>query len=718
MRATVAEGRPAGLAKSEGDDEFSLSVGEAFARAYDPDKRKERGVWYTPRPLVGFIVRALDEALRVHFGPRFCLFDGGSSAPGVAVLDVATGTGTFLTDLVARTIDRSLSIYGVEIAMPSHAMAHLALGDSRRAHVDVALADALDGPPASLLARMPWLAHDGPLPTEGPLLVVMGNPPYRAISANMARAKASRWADVTPYTFVDGVPLGERKHWLHDDYVKFLRLGEELVERNGAGALGYVMNHGWIDNPTFRGLRRYLLETFDVLYVVDLHGSAMKKERAPDGSKDENVFDIRQGVAILVGVKKRGPRERPLARVFHADLWGHRANKLEVLRHKGLAELPLREVVCEAPGFLFVPQSDEGRQAYAAGIPLNKLFPVSSTGIVTMGDGFIVAKRREELERRVRHFLAESHREVDLTERFGLGKNYGAWVVRNRAGLVFDEDKLRPIAYRPFDTRWIYLDDKLVWRPRRAVMRHMLAGANVGLLVSRSATGQTRWQEAQVTSTVAEFGIMSTRPGNGTPLFPLYLASEGGRATTPNLDPALWNALVAKAGRAAEDPQEVFDYVYAVLHAPSYRRDFLAFLKADFPRIPYPESPAMFDALATLGSTLRRLHLFEAPELELARIGFSGPGDRCVDEVCFEGTPRDGGVGAVRINARQRFEAVPLSAYRFTVGGYRPAEKWLKDRKGARLRDEEVAHWSRLVAVLEATETLMAAIDAAFVAPS
>jgi predicted helicase len=339
---------------------------ETFLAAYDPKMREARGVYYTPEPVVSYIVRSVDHILKTDFkladgladASKIKVRDAKGKAIGevhkVLVLDPATGTGTFLYGVINHIFESFKRnqgmwsgyvsehllprLFGFELLMAPYAVAHMKLGlqlaetgydFQKDERLRVYLTNTLEE--AHEMSRMPlftqWLAEEAneasKIKQDAPVMVVLGNPPYSGHSANTGLwiANLLRGHDTMTgketgnYFEVDGQPLGERNpKWLNDDYVKFMRFAQWRIEQTGYGVLAFITNHGYLDNPTFRGMRQSLMETFDDIYVLNLHGNSKKKERAPDGSKDENVFDIQQGVAICLMVKREGRSRKEAAR--------------------------------------------------------------------------------------------------------------------------------------------------------------------------------------------------------------------------------------------------------------------------------------------------------------------------------------------------------------------------------------------------------------------
>lgn len=730
---------------------------ETFLAAYNPAKRKARGVWYTPEAVVNFIVRAVDDVLKTEFGLAEGLADtskitidwdtGQSDKKGkhiitqkevhrVQVLDPATGTGTFLAEVIKQIAPKVKSvapgmwsgyveqdllprIYGFELLMASYAMCHMKLDmvltelgykpSTNPPRLGVYLTNSLEEGERDVrdLFMAQWLTKEAreanTIKRQMPIMCIVGNPPYSGISHNHGK-----WISdlIEDYKYVDGVHFGERKHWLQDDYVKFIRLSEHLIEKNGEGVLGFISNHGYLDNPTFRGMRWHLLNTFDKIYVLDLHGNANKKEVCPDGSADKNVFDIMQGVSIIVALKHKESKQG-LAEVYRGDLWGPRASKYDQLFNSSLFELSSTSIKCVPPEYFFSQRDLTLRTVYDVGFAIADFMPINSTGIVSMADSFAIADTPAQLEERFRRFFSSDVSSEELTQSFGLGKNYSDWIIENKP--LIDRNKLKPIPieYRPFDQRWTYFDNKILWRWREKVMRQMFQ-PNLAFGLTRTVEGPRRFADILAFNTAITHHSLSIKEVNS--IWPLYIyPTEGELDQTRriNFDPALYaklQGLASDGQHGTPDEVAVFDYIYGVLHTPTYRQKYAEFLKTDFPRIPWPETPAAFWSTADLGGELRRLHLMEADAVGTPMYPFTGDGDAMVDKPRFANA-------TVWINANQGFENVPELAWNFYIGGYQPAQKWLKDRKGRTLSFDDIKHYQKIIKVLVETNRLMELLE-------
>ena len=757
---------------------------EDFLAAYDPDLREVRGVYYTPEPVVSYIVRSVDRILRESFGLGDGLADTETiiergpegqpkASPRVLILDPAAGTGTFLRETVA-TIRATIEgqglggawpdyvrdhllprLFGFELLMAPYAICHLKLAleiggtdanfkmpDGQRLGVFLTntLEEAHERTAGALFAHEIAREATGAdaVKRERPVMVVLGNPPYSGHSANkgawiaaLLRGKDGA-AGTGSYFEVDGEPLGERNpKWLNDDYVKFIRFAQWRIERTGEGVLGFITNHSYLDNPTFRGMRQSLMEAFDEIYLLDLHGNAKKRERSPDGGRDENVFDIQQGVAIGLFIK-RADGDDGLARVFHADLWGEReagpdGGKYGWLAAHDVATTEWAELAPKPPLYLFVPRDEALSTEYEAGVKLTEVFPVNSVGIVTARDKLAIQWTADDMRRVVEDLISrdiENARNV-----FSLGEDSNDWKIADAQRDVRDHPNadrhIVPILYRPFDKRFTWYTGRaggFICRPRPDVMRHMLSGPNSGLCVGRAGQviGSNEWDVAFISDSSSDLNLFR-RGGNC--LFPLYAYAADcfGKTREANIDPGFVEAVGAALGLAFRSdgagdlvstfgPEDVFRYIYAVLHSLEYRRRYADFLKSDFPRVPLTGDRALFAELIGLGRRLVALHLMEDEGEDTPT--FPVAGANRVDKVRYA-PPGGDPAGRVWINDDQYFDGVSPDTWAFAIGGYRPAEKWLKDRKGRLLSFDDIAHYRRVCAALAETPRIMARVDQA-----
>lgn len=753
---------------------------EDFLASYNPKKREVRGVWYTPEPVVDFIIRAVDDVLKTDFGIADGLADNrkitidwdtgqrGLNKDGslsksletvkekrnvhkVQILDPAAGTGTFLAQAIkhiapriqaaapglwAGYVEKDLipRLHGFELLMASYAMCHMKLEMTLRDHgyeptktpprVSVYLTNSLEEGEAAnqTLPFAQWLSNEvkdaNKVKRDMPIMCVIGNPPYRGESTNKG---AWIMGLMEAYKKEPGgyEKLKERNpKWINDDYVKFIRMSESMIEKNGEGVLGFITNHGYLDNPTFRGMRWHLLKTFDKIYVLDLHGNSKKKEVCPDGSADKNVFDIQQGVAIIIGVKTKptivGDKRKkgediPLAQVLHADLWGTRKSKYEALWSCSLDSVKWAELELRGPENVFRIQDWKLKDSYDSGIYLPHLMPSSGPGIVTARDALTIDMDKSALWSRVQEFTIAEPEYLRL--KYRLGADVQDWSVRRAKSDVtenFSEQNLVRIAYRPFDIRWTYFtgnSNGFHCRPRGGFTEHLARHQNLALAIPKQTKDSVG---GLVTKFASGHKIYSAYDINT--LFPLYLYPEENdldQTRRLNFDNELHRKLrklAAHPDKGEPDELAIFDYIYGVLHCPAYRNTFAEFLKSDFPRIPWPDSPHIFWDVAAKGGQLRRVHLMEDSAVGATSFPFNGIGNNVVGKPRFEG-------GRVWINETQGFDDAPPVSWDFHIGGYQPAQKWLKDRKGRELSFDDVRHYQKILKALSETDRIMKSIN-------
>ena len=720
---------------------------ETFLACYDGKLRRRRGVYYTPPAVVSYVVRSVHRLLETRLGRP-----GGLANPEVTLLDPAAGTLTFLVEAVrcavatarAETGGGSVSallrdhllrdFHAFELMMAPYAMGHLQvslileeigqpLGEDER--FPLYLTNALEReellqttlPGAAALSRE---SHDAArVKNEQPILVVLGNPPWSGHSANRGKKidqlirepyTAADGARREGYLTVDGRPLGGKSSkWLQDDYVKFLRFAQEKIDRTGEGIVAFVTNHGWLDNPTFRGLRRSLLETFDEIYALDLHGNAKKRERAEDGGADGNVFeDVMQGVAVVFLVKRPGLAKR----VLRADLRGSRREKLRWLLDHDVTATPWIEAAPEGPGYLFAPRDARLAEEYGRGVPLTDLFPVHSAGIVTGRDAFVIDRDLAALRLRILRLRDGGDDELFRHGREAL-KDTGTWRLadarrRVRADERWDE-RFAEVLYRPFDSRFLFDSDDLIERPRRRVMDPMLAGRNLGLVLPRQS-GQE--PAALVTETIVAHKAVSAYDINF--LFPLDLLELGRRV--PNVSPDLLARFARDYGEEIP-PREILHYVYAVLWSPAWRSRYAAFLREGFPRIPFPRDRNSFLEMAGLGARLVDLHLLRSDELARPAVRFEGRGTGRLARSRRKAREYLAAERRVVVNEEgQSFHEISPEVWAFRIGGYPVLDHWLADRAGCVLRYDEIEDFRRTATALAVTLTVRRRIDEAWAA--
>lgn len=759
--------------KRKGFEDPVVHFYETFLKTYDPKLRESRGVYYTPEPVVSYIVRSVDHILRERFGCVNGLADNGkikyecigengkkeiAESHRVLLLDPACGTGTFLyavVNLIREQFKNNVGmwkgyvqkhllprVFGFELLMAPYAVAHFKLGMQLAAQdmeeplrkkwaydfssderLGIYLTNTLEE--AEVKAKQlglfeRFIAEEAngaaKIKNELPILVIMGNPPYSGHSANRSweiidgkRTHTFIGELLNDYYFVDGKPLGERNpKWLQDDYVKFIRWGQWRIEQTGHGVLAFITNHAYLDNPTFRGMRQQLMKAFDEIYILDLHGNAKKKEKCPDGSKDENVFDIQQGVAIGIYIKYPKSNQKGLASVHHADLWGLRKIKYRNLEDTYIKKTKWTEINPRAPSYVFIRQKTKFRSEYECGYKITEVMPINSVGIVTGKDEEAIAETYE--------------RAMQMVKSNGLPR-----------------DIERSILYRPFDQRFILYDGTTVTRPRYEIMRHMFKRGNLGLISVRQVA-EGVFNHVFVTKSIVESRITLSNKGIAF-LFPLYLYPDpdengdlfsNGAEKHVNLSPTFIRDIEININlkfvcegkgnfKKNFGPEDVFNYIYGVFHSPTYRERYKEFLKMDFPRVPLTSDKELFRALCEKGGELVSLHLLESPGLSHLITTYPETGDDLVEKsypkYFAPGDPEPGTgdklpEGRVYINKTQHFKGVPPEVWEFHIGGYQVCHKWLKDRVGRKLSSpDDLNHYQKIIVAISETIRLMKEID-------
>jgi len=583
-------------------------------------------------------------------------------------------------------------------------------------------------------------------------MVVLGNPPYSGLSVNM-----NEWIDnllknklpvengAQSYYEIDGQPLGEKKLWLQDDYVKFIRFGQYRIEQTGQGILAFITNHGYLDNPTFRGMRQSLMQTFDEIYLLDLHGNRNKKETCPDGSKDINVFDIQQGVSIGIFIKS-GSETRRENSVYHADLYGLRKNKYEWLVENDIKTTEWTKLSPNSPYYFFVKRDESKRKEFEGFTSVENILPINVTGIVTARDNFVIDFDKNELLQRIREFKDLTVSDDQIRNKYFPKKGSPKYLAGDTRGWKLSgarekvaKDKnwdkyLKNILYRPFDVRSIYYAEWMVDWGRPELMQHMFSDNNVGLVFMRQVALQENYTHFYVSKHIVDNRAFYSNKGimSFAPLY-LYPAEHqddfdyehwprGKDGRIPNLDKGFIDELAGKidlkfvsdgVGDLKKDfgPEDVLGYIYGIFHSPEYRRRYAEFLKIDFPRVPMPPDKDMFVEICKIGQELIKLHLLEAEILEDEKQWprFPVKGDGVVEKgyptyVAHADEPQK---GKVYINKDQYFEGIRPDVWEFHIGGYQVCEKWLKDRRERPLSYDDINHYQKVVVALGETIRLM-----------
>lgn len=741
---------------------------EDFLKAYDPTKKDICGVYYTPEQVVDFMVKSVDEILQSHFNLLRGLADYSTiehevvnvksqdpnSPDGfgrkkkefhrVQILDPATGTGTFLAEIVKliyskfknqpglwqKYVDDVLfpRLNGFEFMMAPYSIAHIKLDlllaetgykHTGKKRLNIYLADSLKEPNSNpvttnfayKLSRE--IKKADRIKRDKPIMVMVGNPPYNGESINKGEWIMQK---LEQYKHEPGLTYNiEDTKWVNDDYVKFIRLAQNYIERGGTGVVAYINPHGYLDNPTFRGMRYELLKAFDEIRIVNLHGNAKKKEHCPDGSKDENVFNIQQGVCINIFIKTGKKAESELGKVYYADVWGKKRKKLDFLKESSIADLSFTEVDSKAPRYYFVPIDNSKEEDFFNGINLAKMFDVGGVGMRTHRDTLAYQHTSSAIKSVLYDF--KDLTEAEVKTKYGIRKesrdqkvsfaqsHIKAWGVK--------DEYIHRATYRPFDQRYTYFTNKskgFIAYPVYDLMHHFIDTENLGLIIGQQGqvVGDMPWNLAFITDSPTDLNVFYRGGGY---VYPLYVTELIGNElqVRVNIKPAILKEIEARLGETVE-PQELLYYIYAILHSNHYRTDFKPYLDYNVPHVPYPKAET-YHKLAALGKQMADLHLMRHSTTWNVQASYHGEGDGKVTAFAFEENAETKGIGKVRINDTQYFDQIPKAAYNFYIGGYQPLQKWLKDRKGEKLDFESIRHYEEIVYAITETMHLMQQID-------
>lgn len=730
---------------------------EDYLNEYAPELRQERGVWYTPDAVVDFIVRAVDEILQTEFNLQNGLAnvekvnEDHDAAHKVQILDPATGTGTFLAKVIDLIYDKLSNqrgawnnyvnkhllprLNGFELLMASYAIAHLNifhnLSEKGFNELDaenrtrIFLTNSLENPQANENRTLPYYLsveanEAAKIKRNTPIMCIIGNPPYNGHSVN----KDKFILDLVNSTYKkepnSDINLQERtSRWLNDDYVKFIRLAQDYICRNGSGVVAFINPHTYLDNITFRGMRWSLLKNFNKIYSINLHGSKLENDTT------NNVFSIRQGVSINILVKTRELAPNELGEMYYFDLLGTRKEKFDYLYNHSLNNIPFTLLHPEEKYYFFVPKNFNNLEAYNAGFSIVELFSKHNSGIITEGDNFIIDYSFNSLKSKINRFMKGDFTVEKMQREFRLKKNYAPRLFNNKHKIGnIDIKYYKKISYRPFDVRFTYYYPHFILRRRDDTMDFVAFNNNICLIAKRGFKGEAA--PVFVSKHISESRYWSCSGMQGIdsvfPLFAYVQIGDGTYQKLSNLNCDIKNRIASSLGLKfkidePEEPEankkrdyftsvELFDYIYAVLHSPAYRQKYEEFIKIDFPRVPYPTDVEKFRKLASLGAKLRKLHLFEGNAFAEKDnpTGFPIAGDNLIEKVDYKND-------RVYINNTQYFSNVSPLAWEMYVGGYQPAQKYLSDRKNRELEFDEISHYCNIIRALEETEQLMSLID-------
>ena len=787
---------------------------ETFLSYYNPELREKRGVYYTPQSVVDFIINSIDLILKKDFNKVKGFGDALNQKDSITLLDFATGTGTFLLDSFRKALsyyDKNSAkykpeelinkFYGFEFMIAPYTIAHLKLSQTLKEEFNYTLDDnerlnifltntletiniKEEKEKFSILVDLIKETELAQETKDKNILIITGNPPYSGASANKGifeeeiRSEYKDSLEKEPLAIIRNGKIEKEKNpkWLLDDYVKFIRFAEmKLNKQKEGGIFGFISNNSFLDNPTFRGMRYSLLKSFDKIYILDLHGNVRKKEISPDGSKDENVFDIMQGVSINIFVRysnsslRERSRSNPnkidchaskearndniysnsdnsnLAKVYHYDLFGKREDKYKFLFDNNLDNLEWKELKFEAPFFLFIPQNEIIKSEYDRGISVKDMFRISGVGITTAHDDFVIDADKEKLLQKFNDFKNSYPNADELHKKFNVAKKDGWDILKGWKNIQEDNDLnkyIQKIAYRPFDTRYIFYEDKLVWRCVRDIMVHFSPSLrrqslkqsneienidchadksarndnNIGLVCSRQVISQS-FNHSFITEMVMEMCYISNKTKEGNYIFPLYIYDTenvrkilreeneevGGmfedikhfenKVRIENFTPKFRKFINEKYGEIK--PEEILGYIYAILFHKEYRKKYLDFLKIDFPKIPFVESKEYFLKFAKLGEELYNLHLGNLKiQKEVGEPMFKDNKNKNekIVKAIYNENEKD-----LFVNESLYFKNVDKEVWEYKIGGYQVLDKYLKSHKNENIDYE---HFENMIKIL------------------
>ncbi|TAF10968.1 MAG: N-6 DNA methylase [Nostocales cyanobacterium] len=770
---------------------------ETFLAAYQSSLRKSRGVYYTPEPVVNFIVRAVNDIL---VNEEIFDLQHGLGNRRVTILDPATGTGTFLYAVIKQIRDNVAKygidkwnsflrdaklvnrLFGFALLMTPYTIAHLKLGlllgdlgykfapeERLKVYLTNALEEGINQ--KDLIPGMTQIIAEessqaGKVKNEIPVMVVLGNPPYSVSSQNASKRKrilnqderyladveytGSAWnriyktgkagKTITELTHIGEllelykgrVRLEKEKNIqpLDDDYIKFIRFAQYQIQKTpkGYGIIGFITNHSYLNGLIHRGMREELLKYFDTLYIMDLHGNSLLKETTPEGNVDQNVFDIQQGVSILIAVREKSEPDyfstayksrdgiKEMAKVWYYDLWGSREDKYKFLESTSLNNIDWIELKPTAPNYFFAPKDFDLATEYNQGWSVTDIFPINSTGVKTHRDHFVIDFDLEQLCKRIEDFRNLSIADDEIINKYSLNNN-PEWNINNKRKSLKEvkdwQKYFQVYLYRPFDFRYYYNYEELVDRPRKEVMYHMIQQNNLAFVYMRQVALNDNYNHFIVSDCIVDNRAFYSNKGTMT-LAPLYIYpnTENKQTNlfierTPNLSPKFLETIKNKLGKTPT-PEEIFYYAYAIFHSPIYRTRYAEFLKIDFPRLPLTSNQKLFKSLAEKGEELVNLHLMKSEKVDNLITTYQQIAENQLTEVTYNSE-----LQRVCINKQNYFTDIPQHIWEFKIGGYQVLDKWLKDRKNVNrvLSEDEILHYQKIVVALTETLRLMQEID-------
>lgn len=719
---------------------------ETFLEKYDPELKDALGAYYTPNSVINYIVTSVDKILKNHFNR-----DQGLADENTLILDPATGTGSFLFHAI-QTIRKSLKgqegtwpqyvsekllgrIFGFEIMMAPYSVAHLKIGNQLKEsgykfnsgkRLGIYLTNTLDEAAKktdTLFAE--FVSNEAneaaAIKSDKPIVAIMGNPPYKQYAENHGK-----WIQELMEDYKEG--LGEKKNNGDNDYMKFMRFAQWRIDRTTHGVASFITPNSFLDAITLRKMRQSLLNSYSEIYVLNLHGSAMIENKEAKTKKDKNVFDIRQGVAISIFVKKQQSANQPTqpCKVFYSEIIGPRNKKYDFLNTHDIESTTWTEIFPTQQRNFFRPGSLDINENYQSFVSVRDIFPLSTSGIQPKKKDIAIQFSQDEMTKVINDLAILE--EAEFRTEYGVSEDSKGWKVswaQAHAKELIKNKKALPtkIQYRTFDYRWTVIDDYssgIVGRPRYDVMKHFARPKNIGMILLRQLS-QSDFQHAWVTRCPIDENTISRKTREYNYVFPLYLQPDPDQLTgyQPHLNISdkarsliLENfGLVLTNGIPGDfettiGPEQFFHYIYGVLHSPQYRSQFYSELKIDFPRIPFFKDKQVVKALSEAGQELSSLHLMEHSVQATPEVGFPNQGSNLVSELKF-----DTENNAISINENQIFTNIQKENWTFKVGGHEVLKEFFSDRIGKVLTSDEVATVRKIAVAAKRTPVIMGNID-------
>ncbi|EAJ0219017.1 TPA_asm: DNA methyltransferase [Campylobacter jejuni] len=750
---------------------------ETFLASYDPKLREVRGVYYTPAPVVIFIINAIDEALKQDFNHKKGLSEALDK--NITLLDFATGTGTFLLEAFRKALEpisknsvnynpKALidKFCGFEFLIAPYTIAHLKISQSFKEEFNsplnddeslkIALTNTLyfksiskeqnDQNTLFTLIDLTKEFKKAQKIKEEQILIITGNPPYSGVSSNkglyedenkisygLEPSKANLSKEQKKYinlyfqektkqntkTFkaiYEKHKLENEKNtkWLLDDYVKFIRFAQSKIDSQESGIFAFISNNSFLDNPTFRGMRYSLMQSFDKIYILNLHGDTRKKEKAPDGSKDDNVFDIMQGVSINIFIKQNSKTKN--TKIYYHDLYGKRKDKYEFLYENDLNSIKWTLVKNNEPFYLFLPQNNDLLEEYNKGISVKDMFMLSGVGICSKRDNIVFHNNKENLMQLLKDFNTKTKDE--LYKIYDIGEDSRDWKLDSAIKAVNKncdnlENFIKKCHYRPFDKKWTYYIENskaFMAYPVYDIFEHFLENENIGLICDRG-TKLNNIDNIFISSKIIDLHLV----GSGSYIYPLYLypttrskkflEKENPNFNEENFTSKIENfkesfrTFIDEFYKEKFSPEDILGYIYAVLFHKIYREKYLDFLKIDFPKIPFTKDKNTFKNLSKLGLKLVNLHLLKNDELDF-NVGEALFKDIKNKNFKIQKIKYNKDTKELFINESLYFNKVSPEIYEFKIGGYAVLDKYLKSHKE---EDIDHKHFTLIIQTLDET---------------